>query len=128
MNKKFTKEELAQFVADMLQAAREDEHFSYAIFAPTEESHYVIVGGWHEGFDPDDIDLFCLSKTEPTNGMCIKIVENDGPWAYAEYDLLNMPMDETGEVDDTSLALEWEDDPTLVAEFFECEWERLMSV
>lgn len=127
MNKIFTKEALTEFVADIMEAAVEDECFSYATFADTEDQPFVIVAGWSEGFSPDDADLFCMSKSSPGYVMCVKIVVNDGPWAYADYECLNMPMNEVGEVDDTSIALEWDDKPEAVAGFLMLEWERLME-
>lgn len=127
MNKMFTKEALAGWIKDLKQAAQEDEQFSVSWFIPTKESPLSIVGGWENGFSPREADLFCQSKSEPTFAMCIKIVVNEGPYAYCDFETLNMPVDDREEVEDTCIALEWKDDPTKVAEFYMMEWERLMN-
>lgn len=127
MNKTFTKEALAGWIKGLKQAAKEDEQFSVSWFIPTKESPLSIVGGWENGFSPREADLFCQSKSEPTFAMCIKIVVNEGPYAYCDFETLNMPVDDREEVEDTCIALEWKDDPTKVAEFYMMEWERLMD-
>lgn len=127
MNKMFTKEALAGWIKGLQQAAKEDEQFSVSWFIPTKESPLSIVGGWENGFSPREADLFCQSKSEPTFAMCIKIVVNEGPYAYCDFETLNMPVDDREEVEDTCIALEWKDDPTKVAEFYMMEWERLMD-
>lgn len=128
MNKTFTKEALAGWIKGLQQAAKEDEQFSVSWFIPTKESPFSIVGGWLEGFDPSQADLFCQSKSNPTYCMCIKIIVNEGNYAYCDFETLNMPMDADDEVDDNCIALEWEDDSEKVAEFYMYEWEWLMGV
>jgi hypothetical protein len=128
MNKIFTKEALAGWIKGLKQAAKEDEQFSVSWFIPTKESPLSIVGGWENGFSPREADLFCQSKSEPTFAMCIKIVVNEGPYAYCDFETLNMPVDDREEVEDTCIALEWKDDPAKVAEFYMMEWERLMDL
>lgn len=128
MNKMFTKEALAGWIKGLQQAAKEDEQFSVSWFIPTKEEPFSIVGGWLGGFAPSEADLFCQSKSEPTYAMCIKIIVNEGPYAYCDFETLDMPMsEETGEVDDNCITLEWKDDPAKVAEFFMIEWEQLMD-
>ena len=127
MNNTFTKEALAGWIKGLKQAAKEDEQFSVSWFIPTKESELCIVGGWMNGFSPREADLFCQSKSEPTYAMCIKIVENKGPYAYCDFETLTMPVDDREEVEDTCIALEWKDDPMNVAEFYMHEWERLMD-
>ena len=127
MNKTFTKEALAGWVKGLMQAAKEDEQFTVSWFIPTKESPLSIVGGWQNGFAPSEADLFCQSKSEPTYAMCIKIVVNEGPYAYCDFETLDMPMDDREEVEDTCIALEWKDDPAKVADFYMHEWERMME-
>lgn len=127
MNTTFTKEALATWIDGLMQAAREDEQFSIAWFVPTQNSPVSIVGGWMDGFAPKEADLFCQSRSNPTYAMCIKVCENNGPYAYTDFELMDMPLDESGEVEDNCIALEWEDDPTSIAEFYMIEWERLME-
>ena len=127
MNKTFTKEQLTSWIADLQTAAKNDEQFLVDWFKRTKESPFSIVGGWMDGFNPKEADLFCQSKSSPTFCMCVKIIVNEGPYAYCDFETLDMPMSEDGEVDDNCIALEWKDDPTKVAEFFMIEWEQLMD-
>ena len=127
MNKTFTKEQLTKWVADLQTAAKTDEQFLVDWFKRTKESPFSIVGGWMDGFNPNEADLFCQSKSSPTFCMCVKIIVNEGPYAYCDFETLDMPMSEDGEVDDNCIALEWKDDPAKVAEFFMIEWEQLMD-
>ena len=122
----FTKQELAEWIADIKEAAQDDNCFSIAWFKPTENCPFAIIAGWQEC--PDMPVEFCRSKSEPKYVMCIKIAENDGPYAYTDYEIMNMPYDrETDEVDDNEIMLEWDDNPECAAEFFMMEWERLMK-
>jgi hypothetical protein len=60
--------------------------------------------------------------------MCVKIAINDGPFAYTDYEIMNMPYDEeSGNVDDTEVALEWDDDSESLATWLLTEWERIMK-
>ena len=127
MNKTFTKEQLTSWVAGLQEAAKNDEQFLVDWFKRTKDSPFSIVGGWLGGFAPSEADLFCQSKSEPTYCMCIKIVVNEGHYAYCDFETLDMPTSEDGEVDDNCIALEWKDDPAKVAEFFMIEWEQLMD-
>jgi len=77
-------------------------------------------------FKEDYSDLFCCSKSQPEYVMCVKIVKNDGPYAYTDFEAMNMPTNRFGEVDDTCIPLEWDDSPEYAAEFFLHEWERIM--
>ena len=127
MNKTFTKEALAMWIAGLMVSAEDDDQFLVDWFKPTQHSQFSIVGGWQDGYDPADADLFCTSKSNPTYAMSVKICENKGPYAYADFETLDMPIDAFGEVDDTSITLEWDDNPEAVAEFFMIEWDRLMD-
>lgn len=127
MNKTFTKEQLASWIAGLQEAAKNDEQFLVDWFKRTKEEPFSIIGGWLGGFSPKEADLFCQSKSEPTYCMCIKICVNEGNYAYCDFETLDMPMSEDGEVDDNCIALEWKDDPAKVAEFFMIEWEQLMD-
>ena len=127
MNKTFTKEQLTSWIAGLQEAAKNDEQFLVDWFKRTKDSPFSIVGGWMDGFAPKEADLFCQSKSSPTFCMCVKIIVNKGPYAYCDFETLDMPMSEDGEVDDNCIALEWNDDPAKVAEFFMIEWEQLMD-
>jgi hypothetical protein len=127
MNNKFTIESLAQWINDLKEAAKDDTSFSIAWFKGTENEPFSIIGGWMEGFE-NYSGVLCTSKTEPTYAMCIKIAINEGPYAYTDFEIMNMPWDEdSGEVDDTCIALEYDDDSESLAQFFEMEWERIMK-
>jgi hypothetical protein len=128
MSTKFTVESLADWIRSLIEDAKKDEQFSIAWFGPTKNEPFSIVGGWMEGFSEDYSDLLCISKSEPNYAMCIKIVVNEGPYAYTDFEIMNMPFDpETNEVDDTCIALEYEDNPEETALFFMTEWERIMK-
>ena len=127
MNKTFTNEALTAWVAGLIEAAENDECFNVDLFTPTENSPVSIIGGWRSGFNPNNSDIFCMSKTKLTSAMCIKICKNSGSYTYADYEALDMPIDSNGEIDNTEITLEWYDDPASVADFFKHEWERLMA-
>lgn len=126
--KKITIESLAKWIANLKEEAKKDESFSIAWFGDTKDEPFSIIGGWLDGFSEDYSDIFCMSKSNPTYAMCIKIAVNEGPYAYTDFEIMNMPVDPaTGEVDDTCVPLEWDDDPEYAAQFFLSEWERIMK-
>ena len=130
MNTEFTQKQLAAWIEDIKQAAKDDESFSIAWFKETERMPFAIIAGWSECFSNNSEvdDLFCCSKSNPKYVMCIKVAENEGPYAYTDYEIMNMPYDrETGDVDNTEIMLEWDDSAEAAAEFFMSEWERLMT-
>lgn len=130
MTTKFTKEQLAAWIEDIKEAAKEDTVFSIACFPGTEKESLSIVAGWVPLFsDKSEVsNLFCCSKSHPEYVMCIKIAENDGPFAYIDYEPMNMPVNpETNEVENTEIMLEWDDPADYAAEFIMHEWERLME-
>jgi hypothetical protein len=121
-------ESLAAWINGLLEAAEADEEFSISWFNETEDKPFSIVGGWLDGFSDCYDDILCISKRNPNYAMCIKIVVNEGPYAYTDYEAMSMPYDEkTGEIDDTEIALEWRDNPLETATFFWNEWERIMK-
>lgn len=119
---------LAEWIEEIKKAAKEDNSFSIAWFGETKNEPFSIIAGWMEGFSEDYSNLLCISKSEPKYAMCIKIAINDGPYAYTDFEIMNMPSDPvSGEVDDTCIALEYDDDPEVLAQFFTMEWERIMN-
>ena len=128
MTTKFTKEQLANWIEDIKQAAKDDYIFSIAWFPGTEDQPFSIIAGWQKMFQEDYSDLFCRSKSQPEYVMCVKVVENNGPYAFTDFELMSMPTDSEGNIDDTCIPLEWDDPADYVAEFFMHEWERLMEV
>ena len=121
---------LAAWIKDIKEAAKDDTSFSIAWFKDTETKPFSIVAGWQQCFSEKSAvdDLFCISKSNPKYVMCIKVAVNEGPYAYTDFEIMNMPYDpETGDVDDTDQMLEWDDDPEELAEFFLHEWERIME-
>ena len=125
MNTKNTTTALAGWLKGLIQAAKEDESFSVSWFLPTKDEKMSIVGGWMEGFSEDYSDFVCVSKSNPKYAMCVKVVVNEGPYAYCDFETLNMPIDRFGEVDNTCIVLEYNDDVNAMAEFFIGEWERI---
>ncbi len=129
MNTKVTIESLAEWIEDIKEAAKEDTSFSIAWFKGTVDKPFSIVAGWQKTFTGADYsDVFCCSKSHPEYVMCVKIAINDGPYAYTDFEVMNMPFDpETNEVDDTCIPLEWDDSAEAAAQFFLMEWERIME-
>ena len=128
MEKTFTREQLIDWIEDIREAAKDDTSFCIAWFKPTENCPFAIIAGWQELDEPDGEDSFCRSKSQPKYVMAIKIAENEGPYAYTDYEIMNMPIDsKSGEVENTEVMLEWNDPADYAAEFFMHEWERLME-
>jgi hypothetical protein len=127
MTTTFTREQLIDWIESTIQDAREDARFSIAWFKPTEKSPLAIIAGWQELDEPEGEDSFCRSKAYPKYTMAIKIAENHGPYAYTDYEIMNMPWDrKTGDVEDTEVFLEWDDPVDYMADHFRGEWIRLM--
>ena len=124
-NRTTTLNNLTDWVKQLMAEAKEDSNLLIDWFNDTKDKPYSIIGGWQKGFSRQYDDLLYISKSEPTYAMCIKIVENKGPYAYADFEILNMPLDANGEVEDTRVALELTDDPEEVAAFFLMELERI---
>lgn len=119
---------LAAWIDDIKEAAKDDNCFSIAWFKDTENESFSIVAGWQKLFADDSFaDVFCCSKSQPEYVMCVKVAINDGPYAYTDFEAMNMPTDSFGNVDDTCVPLEWDDAPESAAEFFLHEWERIMN-
>lgn len=127
MNKDMLKK-LAEWIESLKADAKNDNSFSIAWFNGTKNEPFSIIGGWMEGFSEDYSNLLCISKSNPSYAMAIKIAVNKGPYAYTDFEIMNMPVDpETEEVDDTCIALEFDDDSEVLAQFFLTEWERIMK-
>lgn len=126
MNTK-TIELLADWVRGLIKEAELDTNLSYSQFTATEydNSPFVIVGGWSEGFNADYSDILYVSKSQPAYAMCVKIATKENNCASTDFDLLRMPVYKYGEVDDTCVALERGEDPDEAAKFFLMEFERV---
>lgn len=125
---KFTKENLAAWIEDIKEAAKDDNCFSIAWFKDTEDKPFSIIAGWQRRSALKEYaDIFCISKSHPEYVMSIKIVVNDNSYAYTDFEGMRMPADIFGEVDNTCIPLEWDDSPKAAAEFFLMEWERIMK-
>ncbi len=119
---------LAMWIASLQVSAENDDHFDVAWFNGTENEKFAIVGGWLEsGFTASDRDIFCLSESNPKYAMAIKVVINNRPYAYCDFETLNMPMNMNNpdEVDDTCFILEWDTNAEALAKFIYGEWERI---
>ena len=127
MTNNFTIESLATWIRDLIEAAKDDQSFCIAWFKETENEPFSIIGGWMEGFSEDYNDVLCISKSNPKYAMFVKIAVNEGPYAYTDFDIMNMPLDKTGEVDNTCIALDLDEDVYGMAQFFKTEWERIME-
>jgi hypothetical protein len=118
---------LAEWIEDLKEAAKDDQSFCIGWYSETENEPFSIIGGWMEGFSEDYSDLLCISKSNPEYAMCIKVAVNEGPYSYTEFELMDMPVNSEGYVDDTCIALELDDPADSLAEFFAGEWERIMK-
>jgi hypothetical protein len=121
---------LAEWIESLKQFAEGDHELLISWFKETKNEPFSIIGGWQECFsDKSEVDdLFCVSKSNPKYVMCVKIAINEGPYAYTDYEVMNMPYDPvTEDVDDTEQMLEWEDDPEELATWLLAEWERIMK-
>lgn len=128
MNREAMLESLAAWINGLKESAEADETFAISWFNETEDKPFSIIGGWADGYDERDIDIMCISRSNPTYAMSVKVVVNEGPYAYTDFEIMDMPYDkETGTVDDTEMVLEWDDNPYEAAQFFLSEWERIMK-
>jgi len=125
MTNKTTIKNLAEWIEQLKELAKGDSDILISWFKGTKDSPFSIIGGWMEGFSESWDDLLCVSKTNPKYAMCVKIAMNEGPYAYTDFEMMNMPFDEEGNVDDTCVALEWEDDAEELATWLLGEWERI---
>ena len=116
---------LTEWLTALKKAAEEDEAFLISWFEDTKQDEFCIIGGWSDGFSEDYADLLHISKTSPSYAMCVKIAVNEGPYAYTDFDIMNMPATENGDVDDTCIALELDEDPAELALFLAAEHERI---
>lgn len=128
LNYNETIKDLATWIEGLKEAAKNDEAISISWFKETKDYPFAIIGGWADGFSDNYADIMCLSKADPCYAMCVKIAINEGPYAYTDYEIMNMPYnEETGGVDDTEQVLEWDDDPESLAVWLLGEWERIMK-
>ena len=127
MNTKLNITKLADWIRDLVEAGKDDQSFSIAWYKETEKAPFSIIGGWMEGFSEDYSDVLCISKSNPKYAMCIKIAVNEGPYAYTDFELMNQPVNAEGDVDDTCIALDYDEDADTLAQFYAGEWERIMK-
>lgn len=118
---------LAEWIDSLKEAAKKDERFSISWFADTKDKPFSIIGGWMGGFSESYSDILCISKSEPKYAMCIKIAINEGPYAYTDFEIMDMPIDAEGYVDDTCIALEYDDNSESLAKFLLIELDRISS-
>ena len=102
---------LAAWIEDIKEAAKDDNCFSIAWFEDTKDSPFSIIAGWEKRFTNQDFsDLFCTSKSNPEYVMCVKVAVNEGPYAYTDFEAMNMPLDKNG--DEVQLSSICNDDDT----------------
>ena len=122
-----TVKNLRDWIDELKKAAKEDSDLLISWFKPTEEYPISIIGGWMEGFSESYADIMCISKSNPKYAMCVKIAVNEGPYEFTDFELMDMPVDKDGVVDDTCISLEWDDDSESLAVWLLAEWERIMN-
>ena len=118
---------LTKWIESLKEDAQNDNSYSIAWFGDTKNEPFSIIAGWAAGFSPDYSDHICISKSNPDYAICIKIAVNEGPYAYTDFEIMNMPITDSGDVDDTCVALEYDDDAEELAEYFLGEWERITN-
>lgn len=118
---------LADWIQSLREAAKNDDTLAISWFDETREYPLNIIGGWMGDFSESYSDIMCISKSEPKYAMCVKIGINEGQYDYVDFDATPMPVGKDGEVEDTCIALEYDDNPTDLAMFLLQEWERLMK-
>ena len=133
----FNVEDLVTWLQGLIDAAKNDESFSVAWFKPTKNDPYSIVGGWMSGFTDSVYFVPCVSKSNPDYAMCVKVIVNEGPYAYCDFETLDMPLNPNGDVHDTCIVLEYDDDLLGLAQYYLKEvlflnqdldaWEKSMS-
>lgn len=126
--KKFTYEELGAWLKEIKQAAKEDKKFEVSFFPGTRESEVCIMAGWTSGFGAEYSDLLCICKSEPSSAMCITLVKNpgEGDMSQQSFDSFDFPECD-GEEEDITVAIELDDMPEAIADFYAGEWERLTN-
>ena len=118
---------LTKWIESLKEDARNDNSYSIAWFGDTKNEPFSIIAGWLADFSLDYSDHICISKSNPDYAICIKIAVNEGPYAYTDFEIMNMPIAKSGEVDDTCIVLEYDDDAEELAEHFLGEWERITN-
>jgi hypothetical protein len=128
MDKNILKQ-LTEWIRLLMEEAKKDSNLAVSRFQlpKDSESPFKIVGGWSGGFSEEYADLLYVSKSKPYYAMCIKVAVEDDSHVYSckDFDSLSMPTYKHGEVDDTCVPLELNDDPEQAAQFFLHEYERI---
>lgn len=117
---------LTAWLDNLKELAKQDTEKTLHWFGQTAGQPFCIVGGWMGGIPESYSDLFCMSKSNPTYAMCVKIAVNDDK-DHLDFESIEMPVSTSGEIEDLCIALEQEDDTEELAAFLLCEWERIMS-
>ena len=124
--KTISHEALVAWLEELIAAGKADENFSISWFDETKNEKFAIIGGWLDGFDPTDADIFIMSKRNPCYSLCVKIAVNQGPYAYTDYELMDMPYDDEADTaEDTEVFLDRESDVASLAAWLLMEWERI---
>ena len=116
---------LEDWLKSLIKKAEEDDNFLVSWFDDTKDDSISLVGGWSEGFSEDFNDILYISKSSPSYALCVKIAVNDGPYAYVDFDTLDMPTSSDGTVEDTCIVIERNEDISGLASFLNCELERI---
>lgn len=120
---------IAGFVQGLVDNAKEDTDMAMTVARVLclDDAKFTIVGGWNYGIHFDCYgDLLCVNTSNPNYAMCVRIVENTGVEA-SDFASLQRPIAPDGTVEDTTIALEWNDDVDSAAAWLLSEWERIMK-
>ena len=126
MNNNVTIKHLARWIGSLKEIAKGDCDILVSWFKDTQDKPISIVGGWMKGFSEKYSDLLCMSRTNPEQAMCVKIVLNEGAHTGVDFENLKVPHGDEAE-ENICIALELEDNSESLATFLVCEWERLMK-
>ena len=126
MNRETMLKDLAEWIKGLKESAKNDETFDISWFNGTKNEPFSIIAGWEGGFAEYFSDIMCVSKSDPYYALCIKVAINEGPYAYTDFEIMDMPIDPaTEEVDNTCIALDLDEDVVGLAQFYAGEWERI---
>lgn len=83
--------------------------------------------GWSSGFDPDDT-LVIHSETQPTYAICAAIKAWGSDYMMTDFDYINIPYYDDGEVLDTSCSIESGEDCVSIARYLLEEFDTMKDL
>lgn len=125
--KEFKKEteRLANWIQTLMDKVENKEEVvvEWFNFETEEVLPYHIIAGWAEGYADNLSDILFIDNNK---AFSIKLIPNYN-YDLHTFESLSMPVDKSGEAEYICMALEKVDDPTMLAEFFLGELDRLIK-